>query len=194
MNISEVFLQRYGPLYDFYLAGIWEQVPEELMRERPHARLNSIAWNLWHLTRVEDAGLNRFVTDGVQVLDEGDWMARMNAPWRHHGSGMTLEEVEALSGRIDLGALRQYADAVQGRTRAIVGGLAAEDLGGVMGETYLQRLMVDEGLAHSDAQGFVQNYLGWSKGKCLFNFGLTHAWQHVGEMEVIATLVGVTFD
>jgi hypothetical protein len=42
-------------------------------------------------------------------------------------------------------------------------------------------------------EGFIKNYLGWTKGKCLLTFGLTHSWQHLGEMEVIATLLGVEF-
>jgi hypothetical protein len=51
-----------------------------------------------------------------------------------------------------------------------------------------------EGLAYRDPAGLLQNYLGWTKGKCLFNLGLTHTYQHVGEIGVIATLLGIEFD
>lgn len=67
MEWAQLFLQRYDVLCAFYLDGVWEMVPEDLMRQRPHPRVNSIAWNLWHLTRVEDAGLNRFVVDRLQA-------------------------------------------------------------------------------------------------------------------------------
>ena len=194
MDISLLFLQRYEPLYMFWLADIWRQVPHTLMRQRPHPRVNSIAWNLWHLTRVEDAGLNRFVVDRSQVLDEGSWMERMNLPWRHHGSEMTLAEVDELSQRIDLSALQGYSEAVQARTRDIVSKLNSHDLTDVMEEERLRKILIDEGLALVDAEGFVKNYLGWTKGKCLMNFGLTHPYQHVGEIGVIASLVGVEFD
>ncbi len=63
MNISQLFLQRYDALYGFWLGEMWKNIPEILMRQRPHPRVNSIAWIVWHLTRVEDAGLNRFVVD-----------------------------------------------------------------------------------------------------------------------------------
>jgi len=194
MDISELFLQRYDPLYNFYLAGIWEQVPHDLMRQRPHPRVNSIAWILWHMTRVEDAGLNRFVVDKSQVLDEGSWMPRMDIHWRHHGSEMSLAVVDELSQRIDLSALQAYSNAVQARTREIVTELHMRDLDIVMDEARLHKIMIDEGLAHSHAEGFIKNYLGWTRGKCLFSFGLTHAYQHVGEIEVIASLVGVQFE
>lgn len=194
MDISDLFLQRYDPLYEFYLAYFWERVSPQQMRARPHAQVNSIAWNLWHMARSEDAGLNRFVVDGVQVLDEEPWMARMNVPWRHHGSEMTLAEVDELSERIDLAGLQGYMNAVEARTREIVGALGGVALDEVMTERQVRKIVVDEGLAHVDVEGFVANYTGWSKGKCLFLFGLTHPYQHVGEIGVIASLVGVELD
>ncbi len=191
MEIAQLFMQRHDVLYDFWLGHLWSSVSEDLMRRRPDPPVNSLAWNLWHLSRVEDAGLNRFVTDGSQVLDDGGWPQAMNVPWRHHGSNMSFDEVDDLSRRIDLQALRGYADAVRARTREIVNRLDPADLDGLMPAGYLRRLLVDEGLAHSEADGFVQNYTGWTKGKCLMNFGLTHPYQHVGEMGVIAGLLGL---
>jgi hypothetical protein len=194
MNITDLFLQRYDPLYAFWLAGVWEAVPQALMRQRPHPRVNSVAWNLWHLTRVEDAAFNRFITDGVQVLDAGDWLARMNLPWRHNGSEMTFDEVDELDRRIDLDALHAYAAAVEARTRQVVAGLGEVDLDAVPAETSLRCILFDEGLAHPSAGGLLQNYRGWPKSKYLTNLGLTHPYQHVGEIGVIASLLGVVFE
>lgn len=55
-------------------------------------------------------------------------------------------------------------------------------------------IVVDEGLAHSNPEGLLQTYQNWSKGKVLFNFAITHPYQHLGEIGTIATLLGVTFD
>jgi hypothetical protein len=56
----------------------------------------------------------------------------------------------------------------------------------------LHTILYDEGLAmSSQAAGLLENYTGWTKGRCLMNFGLTHPFQHVGEMEAIASLLGV---
>jgi hypothetical protein len=193
MDIAHLFLQRYDPLYNFWLEETWKNVPADWMRQRPHPRVNSIAWNVWHLTRAEDAGLNRFVTDRSQVLDEGSWMKRMNVPWRHLGSGMSLTQVDDLSQRIDLNALHDYSNAVQARTREIVSQLELDDLDAVMDADRLRMLLVDEGLAHSQADELLQNYLGWTQAKCLMSFGLTHPFQHVGEIDVIASLLGLDF-
>jgi hypothetical protein len=194
MHIPEIFIQRYNPLVNFYLADIWEKVPQHLLRERPHPRVNSIAWILWHITRCEKAGLNRFVVDGSQVLDDGGFLERLNLPWRHHGCEMTFPEVDQLDSRIDLVALHEYCLAVQERTRQIINTLDDVNLDVVMETPTLTHILVDEGLAHSNAEGFIKNYKGWSKAKCLMTFGLTHPYQHVGEIGVVASLLGVEFD
>ncbi len=194
MTFAELFFQRHDVLYGFYLDGMWETVSDALMRERPHPKVNSIAWNLWHIARAEDAGVNRFVADLPQVLDDGGWTQRLGVPWRHHGSGMSFAEVDELDARIDLAALRAYSRAVAERTRAVVAGVALEALDARLTEDRVHRVVVDEGLGHSDPVGLVKNYTGWSKGKCLMNLALTHPYQHVGEMGVIASLLGVEFD
>ncbi len=194
MDVTQLFLQRYDPLYRFWLDDTWDTVPDDLLRVRPHARVNSIAWNIWHLTRVEDAGLNRFVADGAQVLDAEAWPRRLNLPWRHNGSGMSWDEVDELNRCIDLPALHAYSQAVEARTRAIVAQLDQIDLDAVMEETPLRQILFTEGLAHTQSAGLLESYLGWSKGKCLLNFGLTHPYQHVGEIGVIAGLLGVEFE
>jgi hypothetical protein len=194
MDTSQLFLQRYDVLYEFWLGGIWEMVPDDKKRQRPHPQVNSIAWNLWHVIRVEDAGLNRFVADHPQVLDQDAWLQKLNVPWRHHGSGMNFAEVDDLNQRIDLGALHEYGRAVQVRTHEIVTHIDRVDLDAKLQEERVRAIVIDEGLAYGEARDLVDTYTGWTKGKCLMNFGLTHPYQHVGEMGVIASLLGVVFD
>ncbi|MCB9133913.1 MAG: DinB family protein [Anaerolineales bacterium] len=190
MNFDELFRQRYDVLYDFWLEVVWTDVSETLMRRRPHPHVNSIAWNLWHMARVEDAGLNRFVTDHPQVWEEG-WMEKLNLPWRHHGSEMTFLEVDDLNERINLSALHDYANAVHARTLGVLETLNLDNLAAVVPTERIWTIMVEEGLAHSNPDVFIQTYTGWSKGKCLMNFCLTHPYQHIGEIGVIASLLGI---
>jgi len=193
MDFVPLFLRRHDILYDFWLGEAWRAVPDDVMRRRPHPRLNSIAWNLWHLARGQDAGLNRFVADRAQVLDDGGWMQRMNVPWRHHGGGMSLVEVEDLSQRIDLPALWGYSDAVRARTREIVSRFEASSLDAPLDAARLRGILVDEGLAHSHAEEMLQAYARWTHGDCVLILGLTHPYQHLGQMNVLASLQGVDF-
>jgi hypothetical protein len=192
MDVLQAFLQRYDPLYTFYIGTVWDGIPENLMCQRPYPQVNSIAWNVWHLTRAEDAGLNRLVSDRPQVLDES-WMQRLNIPWRHQGSGMTFAEVDELNQRINLQALHEYSDAVQARTREIIAQLDAARLDDTLTDEHLQLVIIDEGLAHSNPDALIGTYRGWSKSKCLMNFGLTHPFIHIGEIDVIASLLGIQF-
>jgi hypothetical protein len=101
--------------------------------------------------------------------------------------------VDELNQRIDLPALQGYSHAVQQRTRELIHQIDSEKLGETMTAERLRLILLDEGLAHPKAQGLVKNYLGWTKGKCLMNFGLTHGFLHLGEVEVLASLLDVTF-
>lgn len=194
MDMLQAFLERYNPLYSFYIGSLWtgDLIPRDLLCKRPYPETNSIAWNAWHLTRVQDAGLNLFVTDGTQVLNDG-WAERMNLPWRHQGSGMTFAEVDELNQRIDLDALHGYSDAVHARTLEIIARIDPASLDSVMEAEYLRTIIVGQGLAHSNPDGLIANYTGWSKAKCLFSFALTHPFLHIGEIDVIAGLLGVKF-
>ena len=139
-------------------------------------------------------GINRFIMDRSQVLDEGNWMERMNLPYRHNGGEMTLDEVDDLSRRVHIDGLHAYSLAVQARTRETVSRLTMSDMDAVMDEAHLRKILVEEGLAHSNPEGLIQNYLTWNKGKVLFNFAITHPYQHFGEISTLATLLGVLFD
>ena len=189
MEWIELFLVRYRVLYDFWLAVIWEDVSETHMRQRPHPRVNSLAWNLWHIARVEDSALNRFVADRPQVLDDGNWMEKLGIPLRHNGFAMTLKEVDQLSQQIDLGALRDYLTAIRHRTTEIAGKLDLASLDVTLTRERVEMVVIQEGLAGPRAEGLVDNYTGWTKAQCLMNLGLTHSYHHVGEMNVIYSLL-----
>jgi hypothetical protein len=78
---------------------------------------NSVAWNVWHIARGEDWGVNTMLRGHEQVLTRDGWDARMGVRRRDFGLGMTTAEVADLSAAIDLDALRGYYAAVTEETR-----------------------------------------------------------------------------
>ncbi len=189
MQAMDLFLVRYNILYDTWLKAIWEQVPEELMRQRPHPRVNSVVWNLWHMARVEDVALNRFLADKPQVMDSGNWLEKMGIPYRHNGYDMTLDEVDEFSQQINLQALREYSLALKANTLEITASLELATLEETLTRDRVEQVVVGEGWANPRAQGMVENYTGWSKAQCLMNLGLTHSFHHIGEINVIISLM-----
>lgn len=143
------------------------------------------------MTRAEDAGLNRFVTDGTEVLDDGDWNAKLNLTIRHVGMGMNNDEVFALTQQIDLDALKGYNDAVHQRTLEILPTLTATMLDEVLDEAHRLSVAVDEGYANPDLPGMEMVYQNWTKGECLMHLGLTHNYEHIGVIGTIASLMDV---
>jgi hypothetical protein len=190
-DLSAHIIQRHDVLYNYWIDYFWEQVPAEKMRERPHPKVNSIVWNLWHLARVEDVGLNRFVVNRPQVLHEGGWMERMNLPLRHQGGGMNFAEVDQLNQQIDLPALQAYSQAVCARTREILAQLNTIDLEEVVPTEHLRLVLIDEGAAHANAQNLVENYTGWKRGRHLMAYSVSHGFEHIGEINVIASLLNI---
>lgn len=193
MTTLPFFEQRYTVLYDYYLQDLWDRLTPEQMRTLPHPKVNSICWILWHMARVEDAALNRFITDGEQVLDES-WLQAIQMPLRHNGGGMTLDDVADFSRQIDLDGLHGYAQAVHHRTLALLPQLSEALLATPLDESRVRRVVVDEGLVYKEHELLITLYSRWTKGMTLFNHALTHPYQHLGEISIIATLLGVSFD
>src|SRR6266511_6262228 len=111
MDAITFFLSRYGDLHTGLVDGLLAKLPEAHLRTRPHPGVNTVAWLLWHSARIEDLAVNRFLADRPQVLDDG-WFERLAVARRDVGTGMSDAEVDDLSARIDLEALRGYWDAV----------------------------------------------------------------------------------
>jgi hypothetical protein len=83
---------------------------------------------------------------------------------------------------------------VRERSHGIVSEISKVDLDATISPERAKAIVIDGGLAHSNADELSKWYSGWSKGKCLMIFGLTHPFQHVGEMGVIAGLLGIVFE
>jgi hypothetical protein len=191
MDIQSLFFPRYETLYNSYYPRLWENVSQSQMRDRPAPDLNSIVWNVWHMARTEDAGINLYVAGQEQVYNH-EWGARMNMPIRHQGTGMTIEEVDEFSRLLNIDALREYIGSVTGRTREVVRNLSAATLAEEIEATRGAYIALEEGIAHPNASYLAENYNGWSKAKCLVHFGLTHPFQHTGEIGVLGSLLGVS--
>lgn len=186
-----MLLQRHATLHEYLFDYYERQLSHKQLITRPQPSTNSVAWNLWHVSRAEDVGVNRFVADRPQVLN-AHWMAEMNLPLRHHGYAMTSTEVDALNQAVNLTGLNAYRHAVAAQTRDVLANLDAFDLEREMDAERLRHILEDEGVAHPLATDLFESYLGRSGERNLFGYAITHGFQHVGEIDVIISLLGVT--
>ncbi|MBF6612792.1 MAG: DinB family protein [Chloroflexi bacterium] len=113
-------------LEDVLVRGL---TPEQMRRSvRLSGGANSIIWIIWHIARTEDVTMNLFVAGRPQVLSTGDWAVQMCLSQHDIGTGMADDEVEDLSRRVSIDAVRAYRSAVGLRTKEIASHLCWEDL------------------------------------------------------------------
>lgn len=106
--------------------ALLKDLDETTFRQYPVANpdtKNSIAWHLWHITRIEDMTMNILVADEQQVLNTGHWLEKLNISFPHSGNDMSKEDIALLSSRIDFNSLLAYRAAVGRRTQEVVSSL-----------------------------------------------------------------------
>ena len=98
---------------------------DEQLHYVPEQGSHSIAWCLWHTSRVEDLIIGR-VSDQPQVWSE-EWARRTGLPFDGFGTGMSDEDARRVHVA-DVDALAGYQDAVFERTAAFLAAATDEDL------------------------------------------------------------------
>jgi hypothetical protein len=133
---------------------------------RPDDESNSIAWLIWHLTRIQDdhmAGLHK----GAQVWEEGGWAERYGLPFDPSDTGYGHGPDQVAEVVVDADALLGYYESVHQRTVAFLGSLGEDDLGRVVDRrwdphvTMSVRLMsvVADDLQHVGQAAYVRGLL-----------------------------------
>ena len=135
MNSADVLVDAFGRVQDAVHGAVEGLSPEQLaFRVDPQA--NSVAWLIWHLTRVQDDHVAD-VAGIPQVWTTKGWMERFGLPFtaRTIGYGHTSDEVAKV--RVESGdLLTGYYDDVHAQTIEYVGGLKADHLRRIVDERW----------------------------------------------------------
>jgi hypothetical protein len=130
---------------------VWENLSDFAFRTMPAAADVTVAWNIWHITRIEDLTCNLLMADGNQVLDV-TWQTRLHTKVRDTGNAMTDEEIMSFSGEVDRLALQDYRDAVGWRVREVIAGLEPDSLKRTFSKRQVDRILTEGGLTtHPDS-------------------------------------------
>jgi hypothetical protein len=191
MDARDMFLDQHSVVHSAAVAGnkmsaverTLTGLSDEQMRVRPREDLNSLAWLVWHIARVEDIMVNPVLAGRAQVFDDA-WLKRLGITRRDFGIGMTKPEVSELTATIDLAALREYRDAVGRRTRDIVGGFKDQDWQGEVPAASLERAAA-EGAFGTRAEQLVKAFTGRPRAMVLSGIALFHPAQHLGEAATV---------
>lgn len=125
MDVSQLLVDGFGRIAET-VGRVLDGLPAEHLTARVDAEANTIAWLVWHLTRVQDDHLaDAFGTE--QVWRDG-WADRLALPLPVAATGYGHSAADV--GRVDVGAdlLLGYHRAVHERTVALVSGVGTADL------------------------------------------------------------------
>ena len=112
-----------------------EGLDEVRLGFRPDAEANSIAWLVWHLTRVQDDHIAH-VAGGEQLWTSAGWVERFGLPFDVEaiGYGQTTAEVGMVRAEAEL--LAAYQDAVHAATLDFLATVSESDYARVVDERW----------------------------------------------------------
>jgi hypothetical protein len=197
MDFNELFLTQHARSHDAGVGHpdfsnqdlILRDLVDEQLRTRPHPDLTTLAWCFWHMTRVEDVGINLIIAQRPQVLDEAGWASRLNVLLRDIATGMSSLDVDEFSQQVNIASLFSYRAAVGQQTQAIIRDLQPDVLDEIIDSDLIQRIR-DAGAYGSNAEWVPKRWLGKPKGFTLMHTVLAHTYFHIGQCEDIRGLLG----
>ena len=125
MKSNELLMDAFSRIHETVAATL-DGVDDDALLRRPAGRGNSIAWLIWHLSRVEDAQLAS--AGGLeQVWTSQGFAGRfdLTLSGRDTGYGHTSSQVDAVKAPPEL--LLDYYDAVHRQTAAFLESLGDGD-------------------------------------------------------------------
>ena len=116
--------------------GAVEGLTPEQVAARLDAHANSIAWLVWHLTRIQDD----HIADAAQieqVWTSGGWAERFALPFDASDTGYGHSTADVAAVTVDpAGLLTAYHDAVHEQTIRFVEGVTDADLDRIVDESW----------------------------------------------------------
>lgn len=163
MNSAEQLVDAFGRIRQVVHAVVRDLTPEQLTF-RVDNDANSIAWLVWHLTRIQDD----HIADAAQieqVWTSRGWVDRFGLPFEPSATGYGHSTDEVAAVKVDSGELLvAYYDAVHEQTIGYVERLADPDLDRIVDESWDPPVslgvrlvsVIEDGLQHAGQAAFVR--------------------------------------
>jgi hypothetical protein len=165
VNIAELLTDGFGRVHGVVHETLDGLTADQLAwRAAPDA--NTIAWLVWHLTRVQDDHVSE-VAGADQAWHADGWADRFALPFSADDTGYGHDSADVGAVLVSADLLAGYFDAVYARTIAYVAKLTDADLDRVVDErwdppvTLGVRLVsvLDDDIQHAGQAAFVRGLL-----------------------------------
>jgi uncharacterized damage-inducible protein DinB len=126
VNIAELLTDGFDRVHG-EVHEVLEGLSADQLAWRVTPDANSIAWLVWHLTRVQDDHVSA-VADVAQTWTDDGWAGRFALPFDDEATGYGHDSDDVAAVRAESDLLAGYFDAVYARTVAYVAKLTDADL------------------------------------------------------------------
>ncbi|MBY8883406.1 DinB family protein [Streptomyces sp. PTM05] len=134
MNVADLLTDAFERVHASVHDAV-EGLSADRLATRPEGSANSIAWLVWHLTRVQDDHVSD--AEGVeQAWTAQGWADRFGLPFSPSDTGYGHSGDEVAAVRASAKLLTGYHDAVHERTLRYVGGLSGHDLDRIVDDAW----------------------------------------------------------
>jgi len=120
---KQLLLKLQELTHDEYFLVICDHGEHAIM---PSSKDVTIAWNLWHITRIEDMVVSRLIFHREEIFEQ--WQERLNTSARDTGNAMSDDEIIELSKQVNFNQLIEYRKTVGQQTKDMIRNLKHSDL------------------------------------------------------------------
>jgi uncharacterized damage-inducible protein DinB len=169
MTIAELLTDAFGRIREEVHAAVRGLTPAQLAF-RPDSQANSIAWLVWHLTRIQDDHVAA-AAGADQVWTSAGWADKFALPFAksEHGYGHDARHVAAV--KVSSGAmLTDYYDAVHQATLSHLERLTDADLDRIVDRSWNPPVtlgvrlvsVISDDLQHVGQAAYLRGLIEWS--------------------------------
>ncbi len=141
----------------------------------------SIAWNVWHITRIEDMISNILMAGKNEIFDE-EIQEKLGITIKDTGNAMDYSEIDLFSKTINLKALKQYRKKVGISTQKILAKLKHSDLKRKVEKEGIEKIRVNGGVSSNEKAIWLLDFWGRKNMMGLITMPITrHQMVHLND-------------
>ena len=185
MLSDKIFVERYRELHHRALPDFIGSLDKDQL----HFSINDanpIIWIYWHMLRTMDVGVSRFVMERPQIYPI--FADAVNFKTNFSGTGMSKEDALRVSKDLDIEGLINYHKGLNERLTLVLEDLDSFNLEEKPPRELIHQVACNEKLIPEGSWHLVNSYYGKSREWFLLHMCLTHAYMHLGQMAMLATI------
>lgn len=161
---------------------LWEGLDDEVFRTSTNEKGRTVAYGIWHSTRIEDITMNLLVAGDEQIFNTGNWKEKINASIVDTGNSLNETEILEFSKDINMDELKNYRIEVGRKTRDIINTLTTAGMKRKFDKSKLQRILDDGAVLDVEASNWLIDFWGRKNVSGIILMPVTrHHMVHINE-------------